>query len=70
MKEALWYPGESLEDVEEKVIKAALLFYKSKPVAADALKITVKTINNKLEKYAKRDQGANEDQGTKADKGQ
>jgi hypothetical protein len=47
-----WTPGITLENVEEQVIKAAFKFYHSnKTATANALKISIRTLDSKLEKY-------------------
>lgn len=49
-----WSPGLSLEQVEKECILQAFRFYRSnKTQTAIALGISVRTIENKLEKYAK-----------------
>lgn len=47
----IWSPGMSLEDIERQVIIAASSFYRSKAATAAALGVSVKTIDNKFEKY-------------------
>jgi hypothetical protein len=48
----VWTPGISLDAIEEKVISAALSFYRDEERAADSLKITHKEMRKKLVKYA------------------
>lgn len=48
-----WTPGQTLEDVEEIVIKKAFIhFNKNKTATARALGISLRTLDNKFEKYA------------------
>lgn len=52
----IWSPGETLEQLEERVVKAAVdLAAGDKYAAAKALGVTPQTIYNHLEKYQKRD---------------
>lgn len=54
----MWQPGQSLEDIEKEVIEKALKFYgHNKTKTAQALKISVRTIDNKLAKYQNDDSG-------------
>ncbi len=49
----LWSPGVTLEHVEKQVILKAYKHYReNKTVTASALGIAVRTLDNKLEKYA------------------
>ena len=51
-----WSPGVKLEAVEKQVILKTLQFYKNnKTSAANALGISIRTIDNKLEKYSRQD---------------
>lgn len=52
MSNIIWTPGVTIEALEEQVIMKALGHYKNKEVAAAALGISRRTIDNKLEKYA------------------
>ena len=53
----VWTPGVTLDAMERQIIKAALNVYSNnKTRAADALGISTKTIDNKLERYAREDQ--------------
>lgn len=48
----IWSPGMTLETVEELVIRMALMFYHgNKTMTAAALNVSLRTIDNKLEKY-------------------
>lgn len=47
-----WQPGLSLEDMEREIILVALRFYHcNKTKTAEALKVSVRTIQNKLVQY-------------------
>lgn len=47
-----WSPGVTLEKVEEQVIKSAFIHYgKNKTATANALGISVRTLDGRLEKY-------------------
>lgn len=49
----MWSPGVSLDDIERQVIQKAYQFYqRNKTATAVALGISVRTIDNKLERYA------------------
>lgn len=49
----VWSPGTSLEQNEREIITAAFDFYKeNKSATAQSLGISVRTLENKLEKYA------------------
>lgn len=48
----LWSPGTTLAQVEEQVIVAALSFFRgNKSATATALGVSVRTLDNKLERY-------------------
>lgn len=48
----VWYPGMTLESLEEQIIKRALSYYRgNKTMTANSLGIAVRTLDNKLEKY-------------------
>lgn len=48
----MWQPGKKLEDIEREVILAAMkFFYNNKTRAAESLGISIRTIDNKMEKY-------------------
>lgn len=48
-----WSPGVTLEEIEEQVIKRAFdHFGRHKPTTAQALGIALRTLDNKLAKYA------------------
>jgi len=47
----VWSPGMSLESVEERVIQAAISFYKDEKRAADSLKLSPKDFEKKIKKY-------------------
>jgi DNA-binding NtrC family response regulator len=50
--EVFWQPGVTLEEIEKQVILAALRFYnQNRTVTADALGISVRTIQNKIAKW-------------------
>lgn len=52
----IWTPGVSLEENEREIILAAMKHHNgNKSAVARSLNITVKTVDNKLEKYAKDD---------------
>ncbi len=47
-----WQPGISLEEIEREVIITALRFYQwNRTRTADALKLSVRTIQNKISQY-------------------
>jgi Bacterial regulatory protein, Fis family len=47
-----WSPGVTIEAIEEQIIKKALAHYRgNKTVTAQSLGISVRTLDNKLEKY-------------------
>lgn len=49
----LWSPGVTLEHIEKQVILKAYKHYReNKTITANALGIAVRTLDNKLEKYA------------------
>lgn len=49
-----WSPGRTLEDIERAVILSALQFYRgNKTQTAEALKIAVRTIHNRIATYKK-----------------
>lgn len=57
-----WTPGQTLEDVEEIVIKKAFIhFNRNKTATARALGISLRTLDNKFEKYADDDRKRRED---------
>lgn len=63
MNENFWSPGMTLAQSEEKVIKAAMRFYNNhKPTTASALGIALRTLDNKLKKYAEEDAKKKEEQ--------
>jgi len=49
----VWYPGMSLEDSEKIIIQRALQYFSwNKTKTAQSLGIAIRTLDNKLEKYA------------------
>ena len=55
----IWSPGVTLENIEEQVIKAALVFYRGSAImTANALGVSEKTIRTKMEKYVTDDERA------------
>lgn len=47
-----WSPGVTLDDIEEQVIQKALMHFRgNKAQVASALGISVRTVDNKIEKY-------------------
>lgn len=51
-EQIIWSPGVSLEEIEKQVILKALRFYRGvKTTTANALGISVRTLDNKLEQY-------------------
>ncbi len=57
----MWSPGVTLEHIERQVIVKAYFHYReNKTATAAALGISVRTLDNKFEKYALDDQGAKE----------
>ncbi len=62
-----WTPGQTLEDVEEIVIKKAFIhFNKNKTATARALAISLRTLDNKFEKYAEDDRKRREEDERRA----
>lgn len=56
-----WSPGMTLDYMERSVIEAALNFYRgNKTMAAAALGISIRTIQNKLERYEVEDKQQHE----------
>lgn len=54
INQVTWSPGTTLETMIEQVIGAAMSFYRgNKTAVANSLGIAVRTLDNKLEKYAK-----------------
>lgn len=52
MTQVLWTPGMTLDEVERLVIEAAFRYYRgNKTATAAALGISVRTLDNKFEKY-------------------
>lgn len=52
-----WTPGETIEDIERKIIKAALQFFRgNKTQTAQSLGIAIRTLDNKIEKYGQEDE--------------
>lgn len=48
----MWSPGVTLEDIEKQVILKAFRFYRgSKTTTSQALGISIRTLDTKLEKY-------------------
>ncbi len=62
MNEAIiWSPGVTLDNIERQVIfKAFSFFGKNKTQTAGALGISVRTLDNKFERYAEEDKGERE----------
>lgn len=57
----IWTPGVTLAEIERQVIEKSFAFYKgNKSATARALGVTVKTLDNKFERYASDDAAANE----------
>lgn len=55
----IWTPGMTLEAIERQVIEKSFCFYRqNKSATARALGITVKTLDNKFERYQKDDEMA------------
>lgn len=55
----VWSPGVTLDDIEKQVINKAYQFYqRNKAATARALGISVKTLDNKFERYADEDAAA------------
>lgn len=51
-----WQPGVTLDKVEEMVIKKAMQFYGgNKTKTAASLEIAIRTLDNKLAKYGKKE---------------
>lgn len=56
-----WAPGMRIDRLERDVILAAFKFYhQNKTTTAASLGIAIRTLENKLEKYAKEDEAAKE----------
>lgn len=54
-----WQPGMTMDDVERVTIEAALRYHQNnKTQTAQALGIAIRTLDNKLQKYAQADQAA------------
>ena len=54
----IWQPGETLEQLEERVVKAAVdIAEGKKDIAAKALGISLQTVYNHLDRAIKRDKG-------------
>lgn len=54
MRQIIWTPGVSLESLIQQGIEAAFSFYKeNKTATANALGISIRTLDNKLASYAK-----------------
>lgn len=47
-----WFPGMTIDQIEEAIIKKAIPHYGDKTTAANALGIARRTLDYKLEKYA------------------
>lgn len=57
-----WQPGMSLEEVEKDIILAALRFFQNnKTQVAQSLGLSIRTIDNKLEKYRKQEEALEEE---------
>ena len=53
-QQIIWTPGVSLESLIQQVVESALQFYKgNKTATAQSLGIAIRTLDNRLEKYAK-----------------
>jgi hypothetical protein len=53
MQESNWYPGVTLDELEKGAILKAFKFYRgNKTQTANVLGIAIRTLDNKLEKYA------------------
>ena len=51
-----WQPGVTLDEVERQVIMAAIRFFHgNKSATANSLGVSVRTIQNKLDRYEKED---------------
>lgn len=64
-QQIIWSPGITLDDIEEQVIQKALTHFRgNKAQVAAALGISVRTVDNKLEKYelARAEERAKEDE--------
>lgn len=56
-----WTPGTTIESAEREVIEQALKFYRgNKTATASALKVSTRTLDNKLEQYADDDRKSRE----------
>ena len=54
-RDVYWYPGLTLEDMEEQIIKKALAFYEgNKSATAHSLGIAIRTLDHKLQQYRER----------------
>ena len=50
--QVLWSPGQTLKSVEKEIIETAMRFYgNDKNKVADSLKISVRTVQNKINEY-------------------
>jgi len=55
--QVFWSPGMTLEGLSDQVIEKAFQFYnQNKTVTAQSLGITVRTLENRMEKYAAKKQ--------------
>ena len=63
MNEILWQPGITLDEMEKKIILAALRHYGgNKTKTANALDIAVRTLDYKLDRYKNKRRGENHEQ--------
>ncbi len=58
INDILWQPGITLEEMEKKIILAALRHYSgNKTKTADALDIAIRTLDYKLDRYKNKPRG-------------
>lgn len=53
--QVMWFVGMKLDELEKQVIKKAYVHYKTKIATAEALGISVRTLDNKLDRYEEED---------------
>lgn len=52
----MWSPGVTLEQIEKQIIKSAIRHFKNRATTAEALGISLRTIDYRLEAYAKEEE--------------
>lgn len=65
-----WQPGQTLEDVEREVIEEAFKYHRgNKTHTANALDIAIRTLDNKLTRYAEEDEERKKENGLRSEGG-